>query len=100
MDTAFKHPGYQPKFAAHEAEIIPLTSDNEAQRRSLDEWISAAYSAQAALLDAQQRFADLAERADELGLDLAADDPRKIELSAIALDADNGRRAVEEARQS
>ncbi len=95
---AFDHPAYQQKFPDPEAQILPFTGTNEAQARSLSEWINAAYVAQAAVLDAQKRFAKLAELIEEQGLNLGPEDPRKQILAALAMDADNGRRAMEEAR--
>ncbi len=53
---------------------------------------------QAAVLDAQKRFAVLAELIEELGLGLDPEDPHKLDLAALAARADNGRRAMAEAR--
>ena len=113
MPTHHFHPDYDDKFPASTGKVIPFTpedprlEDPEFLRAEMERQAQLANDARASeakalqwMLKAQKRFSKLAELLDEIGLELDPEDPRKLELARLALDADNGRRAMEEARQS
>lgn len=113
MDARKFHPNYDDKFPAATGKVIPFNpedprlEDPEFLRAEVERQAQLANDARAGeakalqwMLKAQKRFARLAELLEEIGLELEAGDERKEELSHLVMDADNGRRAMEEARRS
>lgn len=83
-----------------EAQIVPFTGPTPETTREYADRLAEARRYLEAVIDAQARFARLAELIEEVGLTMDAGDPRKLEFAALAMMADNSRRAMEEARAS